>query len=142
MAYTKKEESIIANHMKCLGITREEAIQLMEDDKLIDKSKRVDMPFDLPKDVEKAVLRSLTTTKKAPPPDNPEEVKKATKPKTYKENPVKQIIIAEIAEFLPKIEGISCENVEITNKERQIILKCGEDTYEITLVQKRKAKNS
>lgn len=141
MAYTKKEEGIIANHMKCLGITREEAIQLMEDDKLIDKSKRVDMPFDLPKDVEKAVLRSLTTTKKTPPPDNPKEVKQTTKPKTYKENPTKQTIIAEIAKFLTDFDGISCDNIEILNKERQISFKCGDDMYEITLVQKRKPKS-
>ena len=141
MAYTKKEEELIAKHMRLLDITREEAIQLMEDDKLIDKSKRVDMPFDLPKEVEKAVLRSLTTTKKTPPPDNPKEVKQTTKPKTYKENPTKQTIIAEIANFLTDFDGISCDNVEILNKERQISFKCGDDTYEITLVQKRKPKS-
>ena len=141
MAYTKKEEELIAKHMRLLDITREEAIQLMEDDKLIDKSKRVDMPFDLPKEVEKAVLRSLTTTKKTPPPDNPTEAKKTTKPKTTKENPTKQTIIAEIAKFLTDFDGISCDNIEILNKERQISFKCGDDTYEITLVQKRKPKS-
>jgi hypothetical protein len=35
----------------------------------------------------------------------------------------------------------ACENVEITNKERQIAFKIGENCYELTLVQKRKPKN-
>ena len=34
----------------------------------------------------------------------------------------------------------ACENVEITNKERQIAFKIGENAYELTLVQKRKPK--
>ena len=34
----------------------------------------------------------------------------------------------------------SVENIEITNKERQIAFKIGEDMFELTLVQKRKPK--
>jgi uncharacterized protein YutD len=57
------------------------------------------------------------------------------------ENPTKSGIISEIAEYLKENCGFSCENVEITNKERQIAFKCGENSYEFTLVQKRKPKN-
>jgi hypothetical protein len=55
-----------------------------------------------------------------------------------KENPTKATIIAEIAQFLAE-KGY--EMVEITNKERQIAFKNGENDYELTLVQKRKPKS-
>ena len=57
-------------------------------------------------------------------------------------NPVKQTIIAEIEQFLLKNDAICAENVEITNKERQIAFKIGENDYELTLVQKRKPKKA
>ena len=60
--------------------------------------------------------------------------------KSKKENPVKQAIIAEIEQFLLKNDAICAENVEITNKERQIAFKICENDYELTLVQKRKPK--
>ena len=58
-----------------------------------------------------------------------------------KANPTKGAIIAEIAKFLEENSENACENVEITNKERQIAFKIGENAYELTLVQKRKPKN-
>ena len=60
--------------------------------------------------------------------------------KSKKENPVKQTIIAEIEQFLLKNDAICAKNVEITNKERQIVFKVNENDYELTLVQKRKPK--
>ena len=63
------------------------------------------------------------------------------KPKKKKENPVKQKIIAEIERFLNENSEISAENVQITNAERQIAFKIGENDYELTLIQKRKPKN-
>ena len=35
------DEKLIAKHMKVLGITREEAIQLIEDDRKIDKGEKL-----------------------------------------------------------------------------------------------------
>jgi hypothetical protein len=61
--------------------------------------------------------------------------------KTRKENATKGSIIAEIAQFLGENVQLSCELVEITNKERQIAFRIGENDYELTLVQKRKPKN-
>ena len=49
-------------------------------------------------------------------------------------------IIAELAKFLTENSENACENVEITNKERQIAFKIGENAYELTLIQKRKPK--
>lgn len=57
-----------------------------------------------------------------------------------KENATKAGIIAEIAEFLEKNSQFSVENLQITNKERQISFIIGGETYEFTLVQKRKPK--
>jgi hypothetical protein len=58
--------------------------------------------------------------------------------RTRKENPTKATIISEISAFLTE-NGY--ESVEITNKERQIAFKVGADSFELTLVQKRKPKN-
>jgi hypothetical protein len=61
--------------------------------------------------------------------------------KVRAENPTKSGIIAEIAEYLIENCSFATENVTITNKERQIAFKIGENDYEFTLVQKRKPKN-
>ena len=58
-----------------------------------------------------------------------------------KANPTKGGIIAELAQFLTENSQFATENVEITNKERMIAFKIGEDNFEITLIQKRKPKN-
>ena len=60
--------------------------------------------------------------------------------KVRAENPTKSGIISNLAEFLNEMSNFLCENVEITNKERQIAFTCGENSYELTLVQKRKPK--
>lgn len=58
--------------------------------------------------------------------------------KQRKPNATKGGIIAELAEFLEKVSNFSVENLQITNKERQISFSVGENTFELTLVQKRK----
>ena len=62
------------------------------------------------------------------------------KPRERKANPTKGGIIAEIAAFLSEKSEFATENVEITNKERMIAFKIGDESYEITLIQKRKPK--
>ena len=116
--------------MQNLGLTSEEADQLLADDKAIDKGEK--MPFDLTAEqqkVAKTFTVSTTKTKKAP------TVYKFERKKT--ENVPKAEIIAKIEQLLTE-NGY--ENVEITNKERQIALKSGENAFELTLVQKRKPK--
>ena len=66
---------------------------------------------------------------------------KADKPKTQrertkKENPTKEMIIAEIAKVLPNF----AENVVIENAGKLITFTIGEDAFKIDLVQKRKPK--
>jgi hypothetical protein len=132
---TKKEkeyEELIESHIKHLGCTREEAIDIIETDKVIDKGGRTQ--YDLSKEDEKLAMKmSGVSERKAKSADN-------MRGKVRAENPTKSGIIAEIAEYLKENCGFACENVEITNKERQIAFKCGENSYEFTLVQKRKPK--
>lgn len=125
-------EKQISLLMEKLKINREEALQLIEDDKAIDKGEKL---FELSDEQKKAVKKMTNsgTRKKPFVPD--------LKPRERKENPTKAGIIAEIAKFLTENSQFSTENVEITNKERMISFRIGENAYEITLVQKRKPKN-
>lgn len=63
--------------------------------------------------------------------------KKTAKERTVKENPTKEMIIAEIAKILPNF----ADNVKIENKGKLITFNIGEDSFKIDLVQKRKPKN-
>ena len=132
---TKKEleyEQTIEKHIKLLGCTREEAIDIIETDKIIDKGGRTQ--YDLSKEEEKLAMKiSGVNERKAKSADN-------KRGKVRAENPTKSGIIAEIAEYLTENCGFATENVTITNKERQIDFKIGENDYEFTLVQKRKPK--
>lgn len=117
--------------MQNLGLTSEEADQLLADDKAIDKGEK--MPFDLTAEqqkIAKTFTVSTTKTKKAP------TVYKFERKKT--ENVPKAEIIAKIEQLLTE-NGY--ENVKILNKERQIAFTNGENDFEITLTQKRKPKN-
>lgn len=114
--------------MKLLGCSEEEALNVIECDKAIDKGQKMD--FDLSPEAEKEA-KKMANVKSYKKSETKVERKR-------KENPTKATLIAEIAQFLTE-NGY--ENVEIVNKERQITLKSGENDYELTLVQKRKKKS-
>lgn len=116
---------------KKLGYSDEQIAEMLEDDAAIDKG--ATMEWDL----------SAEEHKKAMKMANADEHKKPTTPtkRERKSNPTKAGIIAEIATFLAKNSEFATENVEITNKERMIAFKIGDERYEITLTQKRKPKN-
>lgn len=133
MKLTQKDMELVKHHMKTLDIPEAEAIQLVMDDKAVDKGEKL---FELSAEQKKVAKKyAATGTKKR-------TVYKFDTTKKKKENPVKQKIIAEIERFLNENSEISAENVQITNAERQIAFKIGENDYELTLVQKRKAKKS
>jgi hypothetical protein len=88
------------------------------------------MSFDLSADAEKVAKKYTKTGTRS--------TDGAKIERKRKENPTKGAIIAEIAQFLAE-NGY--ESVEITNKERQIAFKIGENAYELTLVQKHKPKS-
>lgn len=117
--------------MKNLGVSAKEADEILMADKQIDRGERV--AFDLDPQKEKEAKKMANTHTRT-------VYNFDTKNRKRKENPTKGGIIAELFEFLKEKSEMSCENVEITNKERQIAFKVGENAYELTLVQKRKPK--
>ena len=128
---TAKEQEQINRIMNGLKCSEAEAIEIYQADCAIDKGEKMD--FDISAEQEKVV-------KKMRQADRKPTVYKFDK-RERKSNPTKASIIAEIAKFLEENSENACENVEITNKERQIAFKIGENSYEFTLVQKRKPKN-
>ena len=132
MAETQKERI-----MRVLDVSAEEADEILKADKAIDRGERV--PFDLSHEKEKLAKKfANVNTKKR---KKPTVYNLDAKGKARKENPTKASIIAELAKFLTENSENACEMVEITNKERQIAFKIGENAYEMTLVQKRKPKS-
>ena len=131
MKLTQKDMELVKHHMKVLDIPEAEAIQLVMDDKAVDKGEKL---FELSAEQKKIAKKYAGTgTKKR-------TVYKFDTAKKKKENPVKQKIIAEIERFLNENSEICAENVQIINAERQIFFQIGSNDYELTLVQKRKAK--
>lgn len=131
MKLTQKDMELVKHHMKVLDIPEAEAIQLVMDDKAVDKGEKL---FELSAEQKKVAKKYVGTgTKKR-------TVYKFDTAKKKKENPVKQKIIAEIERFLNENSEICAENVQIINAERQIFFQIGSNDYELTLVQKRKAK--
>lgn len=124
MAESQKEKLV-----RLLGCSEAEADDIIASDKAIDKGEKVD--FDLTPEQQKEVKKYRAVGTRKTDKTQPSERKR-------KENPTKATVIAEIAQFLSE-NGY--EMVEITNKERQIAFKVGENAYELTLVQKRKPKN-
>lgn len=130
MAETQKEKI-----MRILGVSESEADKIIADDKAIDRGER--MSFDLDPATEKMAKKMANAgTRKKPTVYNFD-----TSKRQRKENPTKAGIIAELAKFLTEQSENACENVNITNKERQIAFECGGNKYELTLVQKRTPKN-
>ena len=128
----RKKAEKVKEIMHLLDCTEEEALDVIRTDEIIDKGGRTE--YDLPIAEEKAALKiGRIDERKAKSADN-------KRGKVRAENPTKSGIIAEIAEFLTEKSQFACENVEITNKERQIAFRIGENAYEFTLVQKRKPK--
>lgn len=121
-------EKRIAELMKNLGCTREEAISVIEEDEAIDKMTSKEVNADLTPDQKKAMKAATKTgTRKTSG-----TVKRERKPDEEKEE-----IIAKIADFLAKINGF---DVEIIKKEREISLLIGENDYSITLIKHRPPK--
>lgn len=131
MKLTQKDMELVKHHMKALGIPEAEAIQLVIDDKSVDRGEKL---FELSAEQKKVAKKyaGIGTKKRT--------VYKFDTAKKKKENPVKQNIITEIERFLNENSEICAENVQIINAERQIFFQIGSNDYELTLVQKRKAK--
>ena len=130
------EDKRIEAAMK-LGMSREDALAMLAEDKRIDRGEV--MEWDLPPEEHKKAMKYANSDEKKK--KAPTAYKFDTSGKKRKENPTKAGIIAELARFLTENSEYATENVEITNKERQIAFKIGDTGFELTLVQKRKPKS-
>jgi hypothetical protein len=134
MATPRIDKEQVKRIMQGLRCSEDEATEIFLSDKAIDRGER--MAFDLPPELEKEAKKMANaTTRKT---KTPTVYNFDTSTKKRKENPTKASIIAEIAKFLQENSENACENVQITNAERQISFTIGENNYEFTLVQKRK----
>lgn len=130
--------------MRKLGYTEEQIQQMLSDDKRIDRGEVFEWDLS-PEEHKKAMKYANSDEKKKKIPEK--TAKKGgtaynfdTTGKKHKENPTKANIIALLATILTENGDFCAENVQITNKERQIAFTVGENAFELTLVQKRKPK--
>lgn len=123
----------IARYNK-LDLSEAEKQELLSYDKAVEATKEKLLDFDLSPEKEK-ISQSFcrTGTRKQP-------TTYKFSPRKRKSNATKAGIVEELKSFLEENSVFSVENIEITNKERQIAFRIGEDSFELTLVQKRKSK--
>ena len=128
----KEYQAKISNLMKKLDCTAEEAKEIIMDDYDIDHDVKKDFDLSAEK-LKEANKYTKTGTRKAPTAYKFEK-------RQRKENPTKRSIVAELATFLRENSENACEDVEITNIERMIAFRVGENRYDLTLIQKRPPK--
>jgi hypothetical protein len=128
-----KAESQKERIMRSLGVTAEEADEIIAYDKAIDRGERMEYDLDPEREKEAKKMANVRNHKTTGVYD--------LRARPRKENATKKGIIDDLFKFLTENSEIAYENVSILNKERQISFTVGEDTFELTLVQKRKPKN-
>lgn len=116
--------------MQILDVTSEQADEIMECDRKIDRGERV--YFDLSIEEEKQAIKQWG---KLLDRKMPKKVVRQRKP-----NPTKQAVISELAQFLENICESGCKNVIITKKEGEINFAVGDETFTLKLTQHRKKK--
>lgn len=131
MPSTAKKETQKEAIMRILGVSSEEADQILADDKEIDRGKKMDWDM------------SDAEHRKAMKNTNADEHKKPKEPvkRERKANPTKGGIIAGLATFLTENAAFNTQNVQIANPERTVTFQIGDNSFELTLIQKRKPKN-
>jgi hypothetical protein len=110
-------EKQIEKLMKSLDISREEAIQLIEDDKAIDRGAKM---FDLDPELEKGAKKARQAERKASAP-----VKREKKAKPEKAG----ICLA----MMKGLEGLGVEDFTINNPEREFLFMLDGTKYKVTL---------
>ncbi|MBR4846712.1 MAG: hypothetical protein IKV08_00700 [Phascolarctobacterium sp.] len=117
-----EREKLIAKHISLLGISREEAEQLVADDEAIDKGAKL---FELSAEQEKASKKARAIGTKTTP------TKATATKRERKADNDKAMLIDEIKQA---IEGLECvEGVEVTNAEREMLFHCNGRKFKIVL---------
>ena len=112
------DEKLIAKHMATLNISREEAIQLIEDDKAIDRGAKM---FELDPELEKGAKKARQAERKVS--TTPAKREKKAKPEK-----------AEICSAM--MDGLAVLGVidfNITNAEREFLFTYNGTKYKVTL---------
>lgn len=116
--------------MRTLGVSSEEADEILASDKAIDRGQPQE--FDLPPDKVKIGQKYCHTgTRKTP------TVYKFDQRKTVKANPTKEGLI----QFLFEALKTEVENLEIANKTKLLTFSMSGENFELNLIQKRKPKS-
>lgn len=127
---TEKEWAKVDNLVDKLECSIDEAIDIMDADKAIDRNQKVD--FDLSPEEHKQAMK-LANVKEY-------TVKKSNVYRPRKPNEIKGAIIAGLSKYLTEMADFEVIDEEITNNERTIMFTSGGNRYELTLIQKRKPK--
>ena len=114
----------IEKQMKTLGLTRQEAVDLYLSDEGLKESPEVN---ELTMKAKAAGTGAKATGEKT-----------ARKPPERKPDDIKRAMIAGLAEYIDKVDGVS--GLEVTNIERMIAFEYDGEKYEVTLTRKRKPK--
>lgn len=119
------DEKLIAKHMKNLGISREDAIALIADDEAVDRmTKTSDIDSDLTDEQKKSAKSARQAERKRT------IYKFDTSKRKRAENKSKRFLIETLKTSL---ENAGCENLEVTNVEREIIFYADGVKYKVVL---------
>lgn len=114
-------EKLIQKHMDALGISREEAIQLIADDVAIDKGAKL---FSLTPEQEKEAKKARQAERKQTVYNFDTSKRKRA------ENPTKRQLIENFKELL---ESMGCSDIDVVNVEREIVFHLDDTKFKIVL---------
>ena len=121
-------EKLIAKHMNLLKISRDEAIQLIEDDKRIDKGEKL---FSLTPEQEKASKKARSAGRKPKTTVYKFDTTKRKKPENKNKSDLISVITSALTEY-------GAENLELINPEREFTFTMDGTKYKIVLSLPRK----
>ena len=121
-------EKLIAKHMNLLKISREEAIQLIEDDKRIDKGEKL---FSLTPEQEKTSKKARSAGRKPKTTVYKFDTTKRKKPENKNKSDLISVITGALTEH-------GAENLELINPEREFTFTMDGTKYKIVLSLPRK----
>ena len=121
-------EKLIAKHMNLLKISRDEAIQLIEDDKRIDKGEKL---FSLTPEQEKASKKARSAGRKPKTTVYKFDTTKRKKPENKNKSDLISVITGALTEH-------GAENLELLNPEREFTFTMDGTKYKIVLSLPRK----